>query len=100
LVIELADRFQLRPQLLIIPHPLLDLLSLFRPNAELAGSTSRMAHRQNPNAVALSPTTLEATLPVEDLVVQQRAPYDFCQIGQFFNQLLTRFENFRPLHRY
>ena len=52
LVIELADRFQLRPQLLIIPHPLLDLLPLLGSNTELAGSTSRIAHRQNPNSVA------------------------------------------------
>lgn len=69
LVIELADRFQLRLQPLIIPHPLLDVLPLFGSNTELAGSTSRIAHRQNPNPVALSPTTLEATPAMEDLAV-------------------------------
>jgi hypothetical protein len=100
LVIELADRFQLRPQPLIIPHPLLDLLPLFGSHAELAGSTSTIAYCQNPNPVALSPTTLDPTPAMEDLAVQQGTAQDFSRIVQCLRQLLARFEDFGPLHQY
>jgi hypothetical protein len=50
--------------------------------------------------VALSPTTLEATPPMEDLALQQQTSDNFSRIGQLLNQLLARFEDFCLLHQY
>jgi hypothetical protein len=75
-VIELANCFQLVPQVLIIPLPLLDLRLLFRPTAELSGPPPRVARCEHPYPVAFSPTALLAALAMEDLPVQQGTPHD------------------------
>jgi len=85
-VIQLANRFQLGPQLLVILHPPLHLLPLFGPDAELANPPARIAHGENQNPVALSRTALQTPLAVEDLTVQERAPPDVRWVGQLLSE--------------
>jgi hypothetical protein len=99
-VIELANRFQLGPQLSIIPQPPLDLLLLLGANRKLARPPSGIAHREDPDPVTFSPTALQATPPMEDPAIQQRTPQDLCRIGQFAEELLPRLANLVFVHQY
>ena len=98
-VIQFANRFQLGPQLLIIPQPALDLGLLFRSNGKLAGPPSGITHGQNPNPMPLSPPTLATSLAVENLAIEQRTPHDLRRIGQSLGEALTGVENLLSFHQ-
>jgi hypothetical protein len=99
-VIELANRFQLGPQLSIISQPPLDLPLLFGVNRELARPPSGIAHGQDPDPVAFSPAALQATPAMEDPAIQQRTPQDLGRIGQLAEDLLPRLANLVFVHQY
>jgi len=69
-VIELANCFQLGPQLSIISQPPLDLPLVFGGNRELARPSSGITHREDPDPVAFSPAAFPATAAMEDPAIQ------------------------------
>jgi hypothetical protein len=87
-LIEFTDRLQLGLQFLVIFQPLLYLVPLVGPQAELFGFASGIADGQHPNAVTFSALTLGTTAAMADGTVQQRTTNDFRHrwetLGQFF----------------
>jgi hypothetical protein len=68
-------------------------------HGELACSSSGIAHGEDPDPVAFSPTALPATLAMEDPPIQERTPQDLGRIGQFAKQLLACLENLIFVHQ-
>jgi len=99
-VIEFANCFQFGSQFSIISQPPLDLRLLLGPNGELARPSSGIAHGEDPDPMAFSPSALQATLAMENAAIQQRTPHNLGRIGQFSEELLACLPNLVFVHQY
>src|SRR5579862_9948731 len=90
-MIEFANRFERRLQLLIIGEPAAHLGNSLRPQAELARTPARIAHGENRQPMSFAARAFGAALGmVTDGPRQQRSAQDVAGHRQAVEQLLAR----------
>jgi len=89
-MIELANGLNRFLQLLVVVQPAANLGNTFAPHAELARTSTRVAHRQNENLVAFAAGTFRAIFGMPDDSLQQRAAKKLARYRQLAEKLLAR----------
>jgi hypothetical protein len=88
-MVELADRLQCLPQLVVIAQPAAHILNLFAAQAKLAGPAAGIADGQNPQRVPAAAADRAAAGMMRH-PLDQRAAQNLPGDGQLGNQRLTR----------
>jgi hypothetical protein len=100
-MIEFADRFERRLELLVIGERATHPGNAFGTQAELAGAAARIAHREHCEWVAFAALTLRAAFAVvADGTHQQRAAQDVGGDGQARDELVSRRHELFSSHSY
>jgi hypothetical protein len=97
-VVQFADFFELRLELLVILQPLLHLRQLLRADAELLSLATRITDCQDPGRMPAAGSTFRAAAFMVDHPLQQRPAQDFAVEREVLDQLFPSAESLLMFH--